>query len=101
MNEPLTAERAALLRAFHDIPPMEGSDGHRWVRRDSVSALIQGLPDPAIDQVTSAQVRAWLQDPEYDRLYWAIAELRGREGGSTTEDEQDARRLLDILDPLT
>ena len=40
--------RAAVLHRFWAIDEMEGSDGHRYLRRDRVSAAIQGLPDPAL-----------------------------------------------------
>lgn len=40
-----TPEPTAALRRFWQVPTMEGSDGHLWVRRDSASAAIQGVPD--------------------------------------------------------
>ena len=40
------AQMRDLLREFHALTVMEGSDGHEWVRRDQVSAVIQGLPVP-------------------------------------------------------
>jgi len=46
-DEGLDATTHAILRRFWAVPTMEGSDGHSWVRRDSVSAAIQNLPDPA------------------------------------------------------
>lgn len=55
-------------------------------------------PDQAAKLVTLYDLQqdpvAWLEDGEYDRLYWAIARARGRAGGSTTEDEREARAII-------
>jgi hypothetical protein len=36
----------------------------------------------------------WLTDPDYDRLYWAIARARGRSGGSTSDDEAFGQAII-------
>jgi hypothetical protein len=57
---------------------------------------LPALPQP--DRLTEAtDPIEWLEDPEYDRLRWAIARSRGHHGGSTEKDEQEAAAIIDAL----
>jgi hypothetical protein len=70
------------------------------------AALARILPDPTPGPaaivvggdvgapVDPHDVVTWLEDPDYDRLYWAIAGARGRAHGSTTEDEELGRAII-------
>lgn len=53
------------------------------------------LREWAATRLTPVVVRRWLE--EDDRLFWAIARLRGHPGGSTTADEEEARELIHVL----
>lgn len=65
--------------------------------REAVVRILEKRLERMLQPVDDPSPVAWLEDGEHDRLYWAIARARGRAGGSTTEDEQDARAILDEL----
>ena len=90
IGEEPPAEKWFGMGAIYAITPMS--------RADAEKAVAPWAPTIAVEEVMSDDPIDWLR--EDDRLFWAFAEARGHEGGSTAEDEADARAVLDRLQTM-
>lgn len=68
--------------------------------RDAVVTIVRDRLERMLQPVDDPDPVQWLSDADYDRLYWAIARARGHAGGSTSEDEADARAILAELESI-